>query len=60
MCRKPHRRRSIPTLAQIWRILHATAREARIALHELAAETPVGRWGILTPWVSRPAAAMPV
>ena len=60
MSRKPRRQRSTATPAQMWRILPATAREARIALHHLAAETPVGRWGILTPWVSRPAAAMPV
>ena len=38
MSRKPRRRRSAPTPAQIWRILHATAREARIARRELAAE----------------------
>ena len=38
MSRKPLRRRSTPTPAQSWRILHATAREARIARRELAAE----------------------
>ena len=38
MSRKPRRQRSTPTPAQIWRILHATGREARIPRRELAAE----------------------
>ena len=39
------RRRSTPTPAQIWRILHATAREARIARRELAEERRrLARW----------------
>ena len=41
MSRKPRRQRSTPTPAQIWRILHATTREARVARRELAAER---RW----------------
>lgn len=37
MSPKRRRRRSTPTPAQIWRILRATAREARIARRQLAA-----------------------
>ena len=38
MSPRRRRRRSTPTPAQIWRILNATAREARIARRELAEE----------------------
>ena len=38
MSPRRRRRRSTPTPAQIWRILHATAREARIARRELEEE----------------------
>ena len=38
MSPRRHRRRSTPTPAQIWRILNATAREARVARRELAEE----------------------
>ena len=37
MSRKRRRRRSTPTPAQIWRIFHAAAREARLAKREHAA-----------------------
>lgn len=38
MSRRRRRRRSTPTPAQIWRILHASAREARLARREIAEE----------------------